>query len=209
MAKLVTKLEDDSVEEYPLNKGCIAIGRQADNDIRVTHKTVSNHHADILVHQNVYLEDCDSTNGTHLNGRRVTRGRLKHGDVIYFGKVQFRFVDENNDDHRTRVNTRPEPQAAVSQTPAVETVARVRVLNGARAGEEQILDKTYNTVGVPGVQVVVIANRSQGYFLVPVTMGHDDIITRLNGDEIGTASLLLKDGYVLEIADMKLEFLNG
>jgi hypothetical protein len=132
---------------------------------------------------------------------------LTHGDVVHFGKLKFRFVDRNSDDLRIQLNTRSEPQASASHTEVAQAVARVRVLNGSRAGEEQVLDKSYNTVGIPGVQVAVIAKRTQGYFLVPVTMGDDEVITRLNGAEVGAASLLLKDGYVLEIADMKLEFL--
>lgn len=208
MVKLVMTLSDDTVQEYPLDKGCIAVGRNPDNDICLDDHTVSNHHADILVHQNIYLEDCKSTNGTHLNGRLITRGRLKHGDVVHFGKLKFSFVDRNSDDFRIELNANPEPPNTVSEAEVVvPTVARVRVLNGSRAGEEQLLDKAYNTVGMPGVQVAVIAKRTQGYFLVPVTMGHDEIITRINGAEVGAASLLLKDGYVLEIADMKLEFL--
>ncbi|MCK5639191.1 MAG: FHA domain-containing protein, partial [Gammaproteobacteria bacterium] len=160
MAKLVTTLDDDSVREYPLDKGCIAVGRHEDNDIRLDNHTVSNHHADILVHQNVYLEDCKSTNGTYLNGRRITRGRLKHGDMIHFGKQQFKFVDRNDEDHNVPLDTHTESQALVKTTEAAQAIARVRVLNGLRAGEVQVLDQVYNTVGISGTQVAVIAKRS-------------------------------------------------
>ncbi len=54
----------------------------------------SAHHAEIEVDGGNYvLRDAGSTNGTFLNGRRVTTARLKPGDVIEFGtggpQVQF------------------------------------------------------------------------------------------------------------------------
>jgi pSer/pThr/pTyr-binding forkhead associated (FHA) protein len=39
----------------------------------------------------VFLEDLDSTNGTYVNGRRVTtRARLRPDDMIAIGDTQFR-----------------------------------------------------------------------------------------------------------------------
>jgi pSer/pThr/pTyr-binding forkhead associated (FHA) protein len=41
-----------------------------------------------------YIEDLESTNGTHVNGEKITRVFLTHEDNIRIGKHFFKFVDE-------------------------------------------------------------------------------------------------------------------
>ena len=38
------------------------------------------------------IEDLNSTNGVLVNGRRVSRQLLHHGDLVVIGEIQFRFV---------------------------------------------------------------------------------------------------------------------
>jgi EAL domain-containing protein (putative c-di-GMP-specific phosphodiesterase class I) len=69
----------------------LTVGRRIGNDLCLSHPTVSGHHARIfaLVDQ-LFLEDVGSTNGTLLNGRRITSVEsLKDGDVAHFGQVRF------------------------------------------------------------------------------------------------------------------------
>jgi pSer/pThr/pTyr-binding forkhead associated (FHA) protein len=40
--------------------------------------------------------DLESTNGTFVNGRRVTRAALKDGDVLGIGRVEFRVKRATN-----------------------------------------------------------------------------------------------------------------
>jgi hypothetical protein len=70
------------------------VGRGPDNDIRIDAKYVSRHHGVVLAGPTqTVVEDLHSTNGVMVNGRRVSRGSLRDGDVVHFGKSQFRFVE--------------------------------------------------------------------------------------------------------------------
>lgn len=71
--------------------GKLTVGRRPNNDLCLSHRTVSGHHAELSVEDGVlYLDDLNSTNGTFLNGRKVARSeRLDTGDVIHFGQLVF------------------------------------------------------------------------------------------------------------------------
>ena len=68
------------------------IGRTPDNDIQVDTTYVSRHHAVLLSSAGeCIIEDLNSTNGLLVNGQRVVRQILKHGDLLAVGKTLFRY----------------------------------------------------------------------------------------------------------------------
>ena len=70
-----------------------SIGRAPDNDLQIEADFISRHHAVILVGPvHTIVEDLNSSNGVHVNGRRVTRQILRDGDVVHFARLQYRFV---------------------------------------------------------------------------------------------------------------------
>ncbi|MEV4332976.1 FHA domain-containing protein [Streptomyces sp. PKU-EA00015] len=74
---------------YPLR-----IGRDPVNGLRLSHDTVSRLHAE-LSHQGTLwvLRDLGSTNGTTVNGRRVTGAIVvQDGDMVGFGSMSFRLT---------------------------------------------------------------------------------------------------------------------
>ncbi len=81
---------------HKLDKARVNIGRSQRNDIIIKQPAVSSFHATIdFRNMAFYLEDQRSTNGTHLNGMRLTPNeplRLKSGDRITFAKYDFKFV---------------------------------------------------------------------------------------------------------------------
>lgn len=65
----------------------ITIGRDHDNMITIDDPHVSHHHAVIRMRGSEYiLEDLQSTNGTYVNGNRVTISRISKRDQITLGK---------------------------------------------------------------------------------------------------------------------------
>ena len=69
--------------------GKITIGRDPSNNVVVDSKLASRNHAVIQKIKNAYyLKDCDSTNGTFLNGTRIPADkyiRIQPGDKITIG----------------------------------------------------------------------------------------------------------------------------
>jgi pSer/pThr/pTyr-binding forkhead associated (FHA) protein len=81
---------------YALEDEHIGIGRDASNDISVNDAEVSRRHARLTFQGGKFvLEDLGSTNGTYVNGQRLTGPRvLKSGEVISLGE-QIVFVYES------------------------------------------------------------------------------------------------------------------
>ncbi len=72
------------------------VGRVSDNDLSLNDDSVSKIHATLVMSQEgtLLVADTGSTNGTYINGRRITYGEARHiedGDVIGFGDVEVRF----------------------------------------------------------------------------------------------------------------------
>lgn len=65
------------------------IGRDADNQIVLNDKLVSRHHAQLTVLENgqAMIKDLGSSNGTFVNGNRVTEAFLNLGDIVKCGPV--------------------------------------------------------------------------------------------------------------------------
>lgn len=87
---------------YPLVKDrggkqadTFAIGRSSDNDLVMADFAISKHHALIEVKLGQYLlRDCNSTNGTLVNGERIFTKpyRLRENDIVTFARYEFVFL---------------------------------------------------------------------------------------------------------------------
>jgi pSer/pThr/pTyr-binding forkhead associated (FHA) protein len=93
---------EPSLEHYPEDGGPsvktaldafpFSIGREDSNELQVNSGRVSRRHAVIVREGDAFrVEDLGSTNGTLLNGLRITEARLRSGDILAFGDVEFTF----------------------------------------------------------------------------------------------------------------------
>lgn len=82
-----------SGERIPLTSERSVIGRLADCTVVIADGNTSRHHAEIRRVANAFMvNDLGSTNGTFVNGERVTaERRLADGDAITVGAVTVRF----------------------------------------------------------------------------------------------------------------------
>jgi hypothetical protein len=91
-SKITIRYNGRKIDELLLTRGMMTIGRKLDNDIRLEDTTVSSHHARIVQKDaGVFVEDCDSTNGTLVNGIPVQDRKLKNGDIVVIGKYTLSF----------------------------------------------------------------------------------------------------------------------
>ena len=88
---------------YPLIKrtdaaspaNIFTIGRTKNNDMNMKDMAISKTHAVIrIIKGSFFIEDCGSTNGTKLNGRRINAKpqKLGYNDVIGLGNHEFTFL---------------------------------------------------------------------------------------------------------------------
>ncbi len=80
---------------YVLRGDQTTVGRHPSNDIVLALDSISRFHSRIDKRGDFYiLQDLNSSNGSHLNGERVTQGTINHGDLVAFGNVEFLFQNE-------------------------------------------------------------------------------------------------------------------
>jgi len=87
--RLIVRRGPQPNQIYDLNKDIITLGRDITNDIVINDPEVSRHHGRLTRGGGGYtLEDLGSTNGTFVNGQRLTGARpLSGGDVIGLGET--------------------------------------------------------------------------------------------------------------------------
>jgi pSer/pThr/pTyr-binding forkhead associated (FHA) protein len=74
----------------------LSVGRVSDNELSLNDASVSKIHAALTMNQEgtLLVADTGSTNGTYINGRRISYGearQIEDGDVVGFGDVEVRF----------------------------------------------------------------------------------------------------------------------
>jgi adenylate cyclase len=93
--RLVSFSGDQSFELPPGRS--LVVGRGVSSDIAIYDPTISRRHAELTVGTDgVQVKDLGSSNGTCINGSRVSAGRLHPNDSITFGKVLFQLKEQRS-----------------------------------------------------------------------------------------------------------------
>jgi pSer/pThr/pTyr-binding forkhead associated (FHA) protein len=93
MPKLVLLFEGRVLKETAVSLTApVTIGRLPDNAIVIDNSAVSSHHVRVAREGPQFMvEDLGSTNGTFVNGEKITKRALRHGDTILVGKHKLFF----------------------------------------------------------------------------------------------------------------------
>jgi len=94
-ATLIEVRGGDEGNEYPIEGERVVVGRGPDVDLAFDDEEMSAQHA-VFEHSRggLCLTDLDSTNGTRVNGERLTTRALAHGDRIELGGHVFQLLLE-------------------------------------------------------------------------------------------------------------------
>ncbi|MBI1292182.1 FHA domain-containing protein [bacterium] len=85
---------------YPLKGEQTTLGRHPTNDIVLALDSISRFHARIDCRGDFFIiQDLNSSNGSFVNGERITQLAVHHGDYVTFGNVEFEF--QNASQHAT------------------------------------------------------------------------------------------------------------
>lgn len=88
---------DGKAQKFEVGPTPVTIGRLEGNTIIIDQALISRRHCIIGNTPAGYtVQDLGSANGTYVNGERVTQMMLHNGDSISVGKVQIRFVNEDD-----------------------------------------------------------------------------------------------------------------
>lgn len=89
MARLCIKSEGFDNPLIELRLGVNRLGRSPGNDFPIDHPTISAKHCEILLSENgVRVRDCNSTNGTFVDGRQIGDQTVSEGQVLRLGDVE-------------------------------------------------------------------------------------------------------------------------
>lgn len=92
--RLIVTFEGKVIESLQMNSVRLLIGRSEHNDISINNDFISRHHALLVRHgQSTFLMDLNSTNGTYVNGKRVSNHVLVNNDIVSVGAHRIKFCD--------------------------------------------------------------------------------------------------------------------
>src|SRR6184192_1691676 len=98
MARLVLLSEGLTGRTYELKVDRTTVGRVEDNSFQIPEASVSSHHAEIILRGNdVVIKDLNSTNGTFINGEKISESVLKPGQTLKLGSVELRLEGKDGE----------------------------------------------------------------------------------------------------------------
>jgi len=125
------------------------VGRLSACQIQLLHESVSRRHASVWQNENgqLCLKDLGSSNGTFVNGRRVTTAIFSLGDVLQLGKVMLDVIEDGEESESTDIMIdRPTAMGDEADPIAIDTIdmsmeslseAQLRVLRVLLTGKSE------------------------------------------------------------------------
>jgi len=229
MLRILLKFNDSVLKVIESDKAEITIGRNLKNDIQIDNLAVSNFHARIE-HQlgHYFIEDLNSTNGTYINDKKISKWGIQDGDTASVGKHSLVFMLEDApstggeirelDMDKTMVLDTHKQRELVERAELASAgpPARLKVDEGKANQNEFQLTARLTEIGkgesaqirLEGLfaprSVGYISRDAKGYMLIPGDQGDK---LRLNGSRV-EKGVLLKHNDVIEAGKTRFRFLQ-
>jgi pSer/pThr/pTyr-binding forkhead associated (FHA) protein len=206
MPQLIVSVEGVEIKHVYLTKDRTTLGRRPYNDIVLENMVVSGEHCvfDLVGLADVFVEDLRSTNGTYVNGQMIkSRTPLRDHDQLAIGNFRIQYLSSSGESgFGETMAMKAEAGGTPSQSQALQH-ASFKVLSGSSAGLEVPVVKAVTTFGKPGIAVVAVSHRRNGYF---VALMDGKPGPTLNGRPLAAEAQPLADGDVLELGGTRMQF---
>ncbi len=227
MPKIHVKFKDAVIKEVPLTGEALTMGRKEGNDVVIDNQGVSGFHARIVREAEGFaVEDLNSLNGTFVNGRRVSKYVLKHGDTVLIGNHIIEFISDTPAEAdtgqsatrgrsmgETMVISPAEQKQYIVAAEKMAVLGGFLIIEGSTEKRDYLLKDRISTIGKDDAALIrlkglfapkvaaLVNRRKEGYFINP-SAGKD---LKINGQKV-TQRYDLKDGDIVETGDLKMQF---
>src|SRR5262245_1215533 len=98
MAKLIVKFNNEVVDHIDIKQGDMKVGRRPGCEVFLDNLAVSGEHANIFtIGDDSFIQDLNSTNGTFINNKKITKHHLRNGDAVVIGKHTLIYLTEQGE----------------------------------------------------------------------------------------------------------------
>jgi predicted component of type VI protein secretion system len=231
LSKLTLQFKGRTLKTFPVIEGEMMIGNARNCTVFIDSLAIDEYHAKISTNaQQSTIIDCESEAGTYVNQEKVGNYHLQDGDLIRVGKhtllynyqeltetelmhessanlpaidtdsmtQEFELPTEHSIDDQ---NLNPETESGSHSNQTLS--AWVQILSGQNLGQTLQLTRAVTNLGKPGVAMVVIARRDNGFFISNL---EGKVPPKVGDVEIGADSLKLKEGDLIQIGNIKMQF---
>lgn len=196
-----------------------SIGRAPTNDVPLESEAgASRRHVQIMKLAKSYeLTDLGSTNGTKVNGKKVQRHRLEHGDRIDIGETSLRWAERDDDDEIDIEDEISLGDDTPQRKPAAAAGDQSYLVfaGGERDGKRIQLDKQRTTFGRRSSNTVAIESAAVSGYHCEITREGGSYVLRDLGSTNGTmldgdpvTEIALQHGGRIRVGDQLLVFVD-
>lgn len=157
MARLVLLSEGLTGRTFDLKVDKTTVGRVEDNTFQIPETSVSSHHAEILLRgSDVVVKDLGSTNGTFINGEKVSEAVLKPGQILRLGMIEMRL---ESGEAPVAGGTTEAARRSFDKTRVIPQGVKLDELEGTRPltfGGQKGFEKKSNTATIAFIVFVVL-----------------------------------------------------
>ncbi|HEY3593073.1 MAG TPA: FHA domain-containing protein, partial [Polyangiaceae bacterium] len=194
MWKLTIEDDEGKRTPLPLARQEYSIGRGEENTVRLTERNISRRHSLLRRSGNQWVVlDCDSGNGSYVNGVRLTGEHLlAQGDVLQLGDYRLEFANEDDSARTAGANVTTLPGSGPAAKPD-----RLVVVIGPEPGEEFLVQSPQVTIGRAPELDVCLAHGSVSRVHAEIHAlgsGRYEILDRGSANGVRVNGSLLKRG---------------
>jgi len=149
------------------------IGRVEDNTFQIAEPSVSSHHCEILLRgSDILVRDLNSTNGTFINGEKVTETVLKPGQVLRLGQIEMRLETDSTPSSSPTPSSAPSTPSPTpakkqfDQTVVMQRGVSLEQLEQGRGGGFDAAGKGFSKKDDKANKIIWIVAGSVGFIIV-------------------------------------------